>query len=223
MKITCLANGPYLLSGAPAASASVVREDGSACKSGATGDAGKVALCRCGGSASKPFCDGTHRKNGFSDRNSADPTANMRTAYRGKAITIFDNRAICAHAGFCTDGLKSVFRMKAEPWIEPDAAAVDQIIATIEKCPSGALSYARNGVEAPAPQRPPKVTVMNDGPYAITGGIELTETKLGEGASTEHYTLCRCGGSKNKPFCDGTHWSLPVGWGKLAGPPPGSP
>ena len=54
--------------------------------------------------------------------------------------------------------------------------------------------------------RAPMVTVTKDGPYAITGGIELADQPRGEGASTEHYTLCRCGGSKNKPFCDGTHW-----------------
>ena len=52
------------------------------------------------------------------------------------------------------------------------------------------------------------VTVTKNGPYAITGGIELLEQPLGEGASTEHYTLCRCGGSKDKPFCDGTHWHI---------------
>lgn len=52
------------------------------------------------------------------------------------------------------------------------------------------------------------VTVTNDGPYTITGGVELLDVPFGEDASREHYTLCRCGGSKNKPFCDGTHWSL---------------
>jgi CDGSH-type Zn-finger protein len=54
----------------------------------------------------------------------------------------------------------------------------------------------------------PMVTITQDGPYAVTGGIELVDQPLGEGASTEHYTLCRCGGSKNKPFCDGTHWHI---------------
>jgi CDGSH-type Zn-finger protein len=165
-----------------------------------------VALCRCGGSSTKPFCDGTHAKIGFSDQNSADPAANRRAAYAGGAITIFDNRSICAHAGFCTDRLKSVFRMDAEPWIDPDGASVPAIIATIEQCPSGALSYARNGIEAAPPAREPMVTVTNDGPYAVTGSIALEAVAFGEGASKEHYTLCRCGGSKNKPFCDGTHW-----------------
>jgi len=66
----------------------------------------------------------------------------------GKRVTIFDNRAICSHAGHCTDGLKSVFLYGKEPWIDPDGAAVEEVIATIRKCPSGALSYAINGVEA---------------------------------------------------------------------------
>jgi len=200
MKITCLPNGPYSLS---KGDVTLRRDDGT------TFDArAGVALCRCGGSANKPFCDGTHRKNGFSDRNTADPSRDRRVAYAGKEIMIFDNRSICAHAGYCTDGLKSVFRMNAEPWIDPDGAAVAEVIATIEKCPSGALSYARDGAEAPPPPRPAMVTVMNDGPYNVTGGVELADLRRGEGASEEHYTLCRCGGSKNKPFCDGTHWSI---------------
>ena len=127
MKITCAPNGPYLLSEQSAPSTVLQREGGTALEAG-----GKVALCRCGGSSNKPFCDGTHRKNGFSDRNTADAAGNRRVAYAGKAITIFDNRAICAHAGFCTDGLKKVFRMHAEPWIDPDGAPVAEVIATIE-------------------------------------------------------------------------------------------
>ena len=180
--IACLPNGPYLYS-----------ED-------------KKALCRCGGSASKPYCDGTHRSNGFSDRNLADPAKNRRTSYAGKRITILDNRALCAHVGYCTDGLAKVFRHHDKPWIDPDGATAEEIIATIRKCPSGALSYAIDGAEAPAQPRAPEVTPLPDGPYAVTGGVELVGVKLGEGASREHYTLCRCGASRNKPFCDGSHW-----------------
>jgi CDGSH-type Zn-finger protein len=198
MKIACRPNGPYVADEA----VSLRREDGTTLRS-----AQGMALCRCGGSARKPFCDGTHARNGFSDRNLGDRAADRRVAYAGTAITIFDNRSICAHAGFCTDRLKSVFRMNTEPWIDPDAASVAEIIATIEKCPSGALSYTREGVEPPPPQREPMVSVTNDGPYAMTGGIGFDAT-FGQGASREHYTLCRCGGSKNKPFCDGTHWHI---------------
>jgi CDGSH-type Zn-finger protein len=167
-----------------------------------------VALCRCGGSKTKPFCDGTHTAIGFSDRKPADSRGNHRDTYRGKTITIFDNRAICAHAGFCSDSLKSVFRFGVEPWIDPDGAALADIIATIKKCPSGALSYAIDGVEAEPPARPPKVVVTDNGPYAVQGGIELMNVEFGDGASREHYTLCRCGASANKPFCDGSHWRI---------------
>jgi CDGSH-type Zn-finger protein len=186
-KIGCLANGPYYLLNEAQA---------------------RVALCRCGGSQNKPFCDGTHGKIGFSDRNSADPAKNRRQAYAGAGITIFDNRALCAHAAFCTDELAAVFRHKDSPWIVPDAAAVEKVVAVIRKCPSGALSYAIDGVEAAPPQRAPMVTVADNGPYQITGGIELTDVRLGAGASREHYTLCRCGASNNKPFCDGSHWNV---------------
>jgi CDGSH-type Zn-finger protein len=183
MKITCLPNGPYRLS------------NGSV-----------TALCRCGGSAKKPLCDGTHARIGFSDE--SPQATGARETYAGKSITLFDNRSICAHAGVCTDRLKSVFRMDAEPWIDPDAASVEAIAATIAQCPSGALSYATSGAEWVPPARAPNVTATKDGPYAVTGGVELAGIAFGEGASREHYTLCRCGASKNKPFCDGAHWHV---------------
>lgn len=204
-KIACLPNGPYYLLNdtMPKAIPNIQTSKGGSCST-ITG----VALCRCGGSNNKPFCDGTHGKNGFTDEKLADGSLDERTDYVGKKITIHDNRGICAHAGYCTDNLASVFRLKKEPWIDPDGAAVKEVIETIKRCPSGALSYTVDNVEHRDQDREPMVTVTKDGPYAITGGIELLEQSLGEGASNEHYTLCRCGGSKNKPFCDGTHWSI---------------
>ncbi len=204
-KIACLPNGPYYLLNDmdPKEVPNLRTSTGEPCST-VTG----VALCRCGGSANKPFCDGTHGKNGFSDDRLTDGSSDKRTDYIGKRITIHDNRGICAHAGFCTDKLATVFRLKEEPWIDPDGATVDEIIETIEKCPSGALSYSVDNTEHRDQDRVPMVTVTRDGPYAITGGIELLGQSMGEGASTEHYTLCRCGASKNKPFCDGSHWSI---------------
>jgi CDGSH-type Zn-finger protein len=196
--ITCLANGPYLVAGAQ-----LRREDGSLLPV-----ADRTALCRCGGSSTKPVCDGTHRRNGFTDENRARPALDRRAAYAGKSITIFDNRGICSHAGFCTDSLKPVFRMGQEPWIDPDGAAAEAIVEAVRKCPSGALSYSIDGVEHRDQEREAAVTVTDHGPYAVTGGIELVGIAFGEGASREHYTLCRCGASKNKPFCDGSHWTV---------------
>ena len=143
-RIACMPNGPYYLLNDLQASPvpNLVRSSGAGCAT-----VRGVALCRCGGSKNKPFCDGTHSSNGFRSERLADAASNKRTSYAGKRITIHDNRAICAHAGACTDNLKSVFRMRVEPWIDADGAAVEEIVATIRKCPSGALSYSTDGVE----------------------------------------------------------------------------
>jgi len=110
------------------------------------------------------------------------------SAFRGKNVIVYD--------------------LNEEPWIDPDGATAEDIINTINICPSGALSYTIDNVERSDHVRGPMITVTKDGPYAVTGGIELVDHPLGEGASTECYTLCRCGESKNKPFCDGTHWRI---------------
>ena len=165
-----------------------------------------MALCRCGESAKKPFCDGTHAKIGFSSARLEGRVADKREDYEGERITIHDNRGICAHAGHCTDGLASVFRLKQEPWIDPRGAPAEEIIETVRKCPSGALSYAVDGVEHRDREGPTAIFVSPNGPYVVTGGPRLLDAPHGEAGSTEHFTLCRCGGSKNKPFCDGSHW-----------------
>jgi len=203
-KLACTPNGPYYLLNDMEVKPvpNLRRASGEACAT-----VRGVALCRCGASKNKPFCDGSHSTIGFSDRNAADPGKDERKSYAGRRITILDDRSICSHAGFCTDELESVFRQHDEPWIAPDGAEMEKIIATIRKCPSGALGYAIDGVEAEAPERPPMITVTDSGPYAVTGGVELMGVKFAQGASTEHYTLCRCGASKNKPLCDGSHWN----------------
>jgi CDGSH-type Zn-finger protein len=203
--IACVPNGPYYLypGTEPGASALLRRASGETLVTER-----RVALCRCGGSRNKPFCDGTHRVNGFTDARAAEDGANRRVSYAGTRITVHDNRAICAHSGVCTDRLQSVFRMRQEPWIDPDGASAQEIVETVAKCPSGALSYSVGSVEHSPARRAPLVTITDDGPYAISGGVELIDVAFGDGASTEHYTLCRCGASKNKPFCDGSHWNI---------------
>jgi CDGSH-type Zn-finger protein len=194
--IECSANGPYIVRGLETLSNSKgkqlpVKE--------------VIELCRCGGSANKPFCDGTHKKNGFIDEKLANRTPDRRNDYVGKRITIHDNRGICAHAGACTAGLSQVWRSKKEPWIDADAADVQAVVDTIKQCPSGALSYTIDNIEHRDQARDPAILVSKNGPYRVSGAAELKNTPWGQGASREHYTLCRCGASKNKPFCDGTH------------------
>ena len=179
-----------------------------------------IALCRCGKSNRKPFCDGTHSIIGFSSQNvnlNENDTnkltiKNKRRDYVGKEITIHDNRKICSHAKACVNNLPSVFKLGSKPWIDSDGSKIQDIINTVRKCPSGALSYSIDGIEYRdlKEQRDPILTVLKNGPYYITGGIELIgeNIEFGEGASKEHYTLCRCGASENKPFCDGTHTTI---------------
>ena len=179
-----------------------------------------TALCRCGASKNKPFCDGTHNVIRFSSANKALEEngdikkiviKDKRRDYPGKEITVHDNRKICSHAAECVNNLSSVFKLGSRPWINPDASKMNDIVDVVRRCPSGALSYSIDGVEYrdPEEQRNPTVTVLKNGPYHITGGIELIgeNIQFGEGASKEHYTLCRCGASENKPFCDGAHKS----------------
>ncbi len=138
-----------------------------------------AALCRCGASKNKPFCDGTHSIISFSSSNrviSDDSKIfkDKKKSYTGKNITIHDNRKICSHAAECVNNLSSVFKFDARPWIDPNGANVEDIIQTIEKCPSGALSYSIDGVEnKDQNKRDPMVTVSKNGPYLIIGGIDL--------------------------------------------------
>ena len=194
-KIVTSENGPYIVTNCKMLKSF---QDGTVYKT-----EGTVALCRCGGSKNKPFCDGMHRTNGFTGDKAADRTPDKRESYEGDGVVIHDNRGLCAHAGRCTDGLKSVFRLRQEPFVDPKGATAAE---TIKSCPSGALSYSVDGVEQRDQDREPIIFIAPNGPYAIMGGADLEDAQWGEGASREHFDLCRCGESTNKPFCSVAHW-----------------
>ena len=206
-RIQAARNGPYLVTNVPR----LIDHLGTARQ-----PAPQLALCRCGQSAIKPWCDGSHARTGFRDGKDPRRVPDRRDTYQGQELTIFDNRGICQHSGFCTDRLGTVFRAGAEPFVAPSGGRMDEIIRAVRDCPSGALSYALGGIEARAQTdwgnaRPPSIEVTKDGPYRITGGIELAGPEgaaedRAQGASLEHYALCRCGQSQNKPFCSGMHW-----------------
>ena len=174
----------------------------------------QLALCRCGESARKPFCDGSHAAAGFTDVKDPDRVLDRRDSYEGQQVTVLDNRGLCAHSGFCTSRLPTAFRAGEEPFVAPSGGRMDELIRAARSCPSGALSFAVDGHEAREQvdqDRPPSVEVSKDGPYRITGGIDLVDAEgepveRNQGASLEHYSLCRCGHSQNKPFCSGMHY-----------------
>ncbi len=198
-KIEARGNGPYVISNVE----NLQTSRGERAKTAKT-----MVLCRCGQSGSKPHCDGSHAKIDFSSRKIEGRQPDRVDHYKGDGIIIHDNRGVCSHAGYCTDNLPSVFRQGVEPWIDPDGALVKDIIRVIEMCPSGALSYAIGGVKHDRLNRLPSINLIKDGPYHVVGEIKLEDPGNSKPESTEHYTLCRCGGSKNKPFCDGSHWYI---------------
>ena len=171
-------------------------------------------LCRCGASANKPFCDGSHRKIDFSDENTADRSKDVQDAYPGKEISIQDNRFLCSHVGFCTDRLKTVFKQSEEPWIDADGDTAEAIAKLVRQCPSGALSFTLQGGSRDEEAPEAGITIGKDGPYYVTGEISLEVAEWSKDADRRRFALCRCGASANKPFCDGSHWEAGFSDGK---------
>jgi CDGSH-type Zn-finger protein/truncated hemoglobin YjbI len=206
-RIVVSRNGPYMVDG----SISVVDHLGVP----VTADA-PVRLCRCGQSQTKPFCDDSHIRLGFVGNKDPRRVPDKLHVYAGQQAYVFDNRGTCAHSGFCTDRLNSVFHLGQEPFVSPSGARLDDLVNAVRKCPSGALGI---GI-APAREanlsdtnRAPQIEVSKNGPYRVTGNIEPVDENGAiipqhAGASPEHFSLCRCGSSLNKPFCSGMHWSV---------------
>jgi uncharacterized Fe-S cluster protein YjdI len=117
------------------------------------------------------------------------------------------NKLQCSAAEECARGLPEVFRHGEKPWIQPDRADADKLVEVIGRCPSGALRYTRRGETGPRHDFPPGIRIRKNGPYEVQGGVPLRVETWNEGASRQVYALCRCGASKNKPFCDGSHWA----------------
>ena len=124
--------------------------------------------------------------------------------YKTEDLTVIWNPEKCIHAGECVKGSPTVFHPNDRPWIQLDGADPDDVRKTIDKCPSGALSYPveETGQESSAV----RIRVVTDGPLLFKTGLEL-ETDSGDVKTSDGPTtaLCRCGASENKPFCDGSH------------------
>lgn len=167
-----------------------------------------VALCRCGASGSKPFCDGTHIGIGFTGKKERIETYETRQ-YDGTEVGVADNIGICCHAGECVRGAPEVFfRWEGEERVSaPDKADRAKVMEVVRRCPSGSLLAALDGQvqEKFYEGEVPEIFVSKDGPLHIRGEMSLEDPDGAKPVTEDHYTLCRCGASKNKPFCDGSH------------------
>jgi len=215
-RIKITKNGPYLLSGKIPISKGVMVAD-------ANGDPekwkeeGKIAseeecsLCRCGKSSKKPFCTGAHLENGFDGTETAsthDKFMDDASVNTGPDLILLDNEKLCIGAGFC--------HRKGGTWDLTEHSDVkecrDLAIEQCSNCPSGRL------VALDKKTRKPIETIFNpsivliehpknlvSGPLWIRGDITIESAKGKEYEKRNRVTLCRCGNSSNKPFCDGTH------------------
>lgn len=203
-RISIRTNGPYVVAGVPLRDA-----DGSPLETGDT-----FELCRCGRSSTKPFCDETCEAIDFDGRETADRVAprDGRRAFEGAEITIYDVRRLCAHAAVCTDNLPRVFDVTRPRWIDPDAAPAGDIADVVGRCPSGALAYVVGGDPDPVePHLEPGILCSRGASYVVTGCVEVVGADGRPYERRERVTLCRCGASRNKPFCDASHDDVDVG------------
>jgi len=162
-------------------------------------------LCRCGKSSNKPFCDATHRNIDFDGSLTADrgPGSARRKTMAGVGVVMTDDPTICEDAGFCGTRYINVWKMILRT---RDPEVRERLKRMIHNCPSGRLEYSLElDGEAIEPEYDPSIATIENGPLWIRGGIAI---EAADGFTFEiknRVTLCRCGHSKNKPFCDGAH------------------
>lgn len=206
--ITVAANGPYLVAGSVPLYRrhdvqSELGEPMTWATSAALDTKDRYALCRCGQSGNKPFCDGTHAREGFVADDVASGSYDDRADVVGGDVNVRYDQKICVHAGFCGTTVTNVWDEAAKTG---DTAARMHAIAMIEHCPSGALTYQLDGATN-EPLLPQAVAVINDGPLWVTANVPITNSDGTVLETRNRVTLCRCGDSANKPLCDGTHKS----------------
>jgi CDGSH-type Zn-finger protein/uncharacterized Fe-S cluster protein YjdI len=135
---------------------------------------------------------------------------------RGQKLQLSFETKRCIHARFCVTGAPEVFLANVQgPWIHPDAMEVARVVEVAHACPSGAIRYQRLDGEHDEMAPPVNLAGIREaGPYAFRGQLHIDGEPAGFRA-----TLCRCGASKNKPFCDGSHHE--VGFSATGEPPSG--
>jgi uncharacterized Fe-S cluster protein YjdI len=128
--------------------------------------------------------------------------------YTNGEVTIVWKPETCIHSAICFKGLGGVFDPQKRPWITPEGANTESIIDQIKKCPSGALSYYMNsdaGDEKVKVEAETIVETAPNGPLMVYGNVTIKDSKGNITRKNNATAFCRCGGSSNKPYCDGSH------------------
>ncbi len=126
--------------------------------------------------------------------------------YSNNDITVVWKPKVCIHSAICFKGLPTVFNPKKRPWIEIESDSSEKIMAQIDKCPSGALSYYRNSDEGLQEETvKTQMEILQNGPIIVYGTIEVKDKDGNKTLKNNTTAFCRCGHSQNKPFCDGSH------------------
>lgn len=126
--------------------------------------------------------------------------------YEGDGIVVSYDAKRCIHAEECVHGLPLVFDPAKRPWIDANGATPDRIAEVIHACPTGALKYRRTdgGPAEPEPAEP-RIRCEPNGPLYVSGRLRIESPDGEQLFEEQRVALCRCGASKNKPFCDNSH------------------
>jgi len=134
---------------------------------------------------------------------------NIIKKYTNGEITVVWQPKLCVHATTCFTELPKVFIPYERPWIRMDGATTDEIIDTVCKCPTQALSYYWNNEKTDESKneedQKTQISIVKNGPFIVKGSFKITDAEGNEIACNKSAALCRCGHSKKQPFCDGAH------------------
>jgi CDGSH-type Zn-finger protein len=218
-RVTVTRDGPYMVTGSIKLSEQIIVTD----SDGGSEDwkqiddlppaETKYALCRCGHSKKMPFCDGTHAKIGFDGTEVASrkPYLDQAEVFDGSSLQLLDVPSLCASVRFC-DPHGQVWNLVSRT---DDPSVRQMFIRQVQNCPAGRLVvWDKDAGTALEPELPLSIGLIEDpaeacsGPLWLRGGITVVSADGEEYERRNRITLCRCGESKNKPFCDGTHAAI---------------
>lgn len=172
-----------------------------------------TALCRCGASRNHPYCDGSHLTADWDPTLTADniPLLENAEVFDGPALEVTDNDKYCAFARFC-DSHGRVWNL-VEKSDQPETR--EHTIHNTVNCPAGRLKvWDKEKGSFIEPELEPSISLLEDpqercsGPLWVKGGIPIDSSDGEKYELRNRVTLCRCGASGNKPFCDGSHVSI---------------